>query len=368
MTFCVAWRSGDTAFLVADAASTSTGKAALSSPKSTFGEWHKQENGYTVEESAFKLFRWSNLAVTCSGDASAIRSFIQATDDRILRGLPPWLSLALARAAQDFKPSATFEAVVATRLLGKVRLLRLDEYGGWHWVRRDAAVNLGSASQTTRDFVNGAIVDAIRSGHSPTIQLSSVLAACQSLTVHNDLLAEGVGGAFSGVIVDSVGARWQPDIGYLLLNPPDMQLSENGSTEGTRNTQYITCAVRHDILFVSSPEKAGTTAFISVKRPMTPADAAVAVKRAYETARTVRQDCCFEFVGVISKNWPQTALVQMHGKPRSNDLEIRHEVVGGHEQVTFSISSRVGEIVRGQRNEPKRPRVYICLNERSGEP
>lgn len=363
MTFCVAWRSGETAFLIADAASTRATRDGPTSSTSTFGEWHKHEDGYAVEESAFKLFRWRNLAVTCAGDVRSIRDFVRLIDDWLLKGLQPWLALAVAAATQKRRPNERFEAIAAARLLGKARLLRLDDDRVWHWVRRDAAVNLGSASGKTRDFVNGAIADALRANHPPMIQLTSVLAACQSLTVHNDLLAEGVGGAFSGLLLDSDGTRWQPDIGYVLLNPPDMQLLENAANEGTSNTRYITCAIRDDILFVSSPETAGTVAFLSIKRPTSPEDKVVAVRRAYEAARTVRQDCCFQFIGVISKQWPQTALVQMHGKARSNDIDMKCETLGPDEKITILMSGRVGEIIRGERDDPKRPRVYICLNE-----
>jgi hypothetical protein len=363
MTFCVAWRSKDSAFLVADAAiSRPTGKGP-SSPKSTFGEQHRNECGVTVEEAALKLFRWKHLALTCAGDADSIREFVRLTDDWMARGIPSWPALILARREQNLELRWSFEAIAAGRLLGQVRLLRLDLRGGWHWVAHGYAVNLGSAGKKSRDFVNGAISDASRSDHGPTIQLASVLAACQSLTVHNDLMAEGVGGAFSGLIIDSDGSRWQPDLGYLLLNPPDMRGLDTDTSVGTRNSPYITCAVRDDVLFVSSPETAGTIAFISTKQAMSKERMESVVRNSYEKARSVRSECAFEFVSIVSKHWPQTALIQMHGKPVSADLKLALDVAGKEEKLTMLLSQRVGEIVRGERENPQHPKVYICLND-----
>lgn len=363
MTLCIAWRYKGTAFLIADAAVSKRTTTKPSSPTSTFGEWHKHEDGVSVEESAFKLFRWKKLGLTCAGDAGPIREFVRLADEWIGRGFPPWLAVSCARQIQEIPVGESFEAIVATRFLGKIRLFRLDEEGGWHWVPRDAAVNLGSASQVHRDFVNGAIVDAVRAGNPPSMQLATVLASCQSLTIHNDLLAHGVGGVFSGLMVDQSGSNWQSDMGYLLLNPPDMKSVEAADEDGSRNTQYITCAVREDVLFVSSPEKSGTIAFVSTAQKMALAEVKAKLRRSYESARPVRSNCSFEFVAVISKIWPQTALVQMHGRRTSADLDLRLETSGKEEKMTVLMSQRVGEIIGGKREEPLRPRVYICLND-----
>jgi hypothetical protein len=363
MTYCVGWRSGRTAFLIADAASSTPFGGTPSSPTSTFGEWHKEDKNLTVEETSFKLFRWKNLALTCAGHSRPIREFVRTTDDGIARGLPPWVACAYSRSKQRLRPTESFEAVLAFNLFGRVRLFRLDAQGTWHWVERDAAVHLGSASQNNKEFVNGAIADTLRANQDPTAQIASVLAACQSLTVHNDLLAEGVGGAFSGVMVDSDGTRWQPDMGYLLLNPPDMQGIDADVPVETRNTLYITCAIRDDILFVSSPEKSGTIAFLSTKQDLPNTDVVAAVKRASESAKLVRARCFFPFIAVISKQWPQTALVQMHNRSTSADLKLIYEIVDNREKLTVLMSRRVGEILRGERAEPLRPRVYICPTE-----
>lgn len=368
MTLCIAWRYKGTAFLIADAAVSTQTDTPPSSFTSTFGEWHKHEGGLTVEESAFKLFRWKGLALTCAGDVRPIRELVRLTDDWIAKGLPPWLALARARQTQEVRAGENLEAIAATRFLGAVRLFRLDEVGRWHWVRRDAAVNLGSATQTHRDFINGAIADAVRANNPPTMQLATVLASCQSLTIHNDLLASGVGGVFSGIMVGPSGTQWQPDMGYLILNPPDMQEIGTDSEIGSRNTLYITCSIRDDVLFVSSPEKSGTIAFVATAQKLVLKDIEGRIRRAYQTARSVRAKCSFEFVAIISKIWPQTALVQMHGRRTSADLDLSFEISGNEEKLTAKMSARVGQIIRGERDEPQRPRVYICPTDPNPHP
>jgi hypothetical protein len=371
MTLCIAWKYKGTAFLIADAAVTARTNRAPSSPKSTFGEFHKHENGLTVEESAFKLFRWKGLALTCAGDVRPIREFIRLTDDWIKKGLPPWIAIAHARQAQQVETDGTFEAIAATRFLGAVRLFRLDDVGRWHWVPRNTAVNLGNlgpATKVCRDFVNGAIADATRSDQPPAMQLATVLASCQSLTVHNDLLAQGVGGVFSGLMIDQASANWQPDMGYLILNPRDMKCLATESEGGSHDTLYITCAMRDDVLFVSSPEVSGTVAFISAAQKLAYDEIETRVRCSHESARSVRAACRFQYVAVISKTWPQTALVQMHGTPRSADLDLSYENSGSEEKLTVLMSERVGLIVRGEKDEPQRPRVYICLTDPDSPP
>lgn len=371
MTLCIAWRHKGTAFLIADAAVSRRTSGAPSSSTSTFGEFHKHGNGLTVEESAFKLFRWRGLALTCAGDVRPIREFIRLTDDWIKKGLPPWLAIAHARQTQQVQTDETFEAIAATRFLGAVRLFRLDDAGRWHRVPRDTAVNLGnlgSATQAYRDFVNGAIADATRSDQPATMQLATVLASCQSLTIHNDLLAQGVGGVFSGLMVDQAGTNWQPDMWYLILNPPDMKSLATESEGGSRNTLYITCAIRDDVLFVSSPVASGTIAFISTAQNLPDGEIKARVLCSYELARSVRANCTFHYVAVISKTWPQTALVQMRGRRTSADLDLRCETSGSEEKLTVLMPERVGQIIRGERDEPQRPRVYICVTDPNPPP
>lgn len=371
MTLCIAWRYKGTAFLIADAAVSTRTNGMPSSPTSTFGEFHKHGCDLTIEESAIKLFRWKGLALTCAGHVRPIREFIRLTDDWIKRGLPPWIAVAHARQTQQAQMGETFEAIAATRFLGAVRLFRLDDVGRWHWVPRDTAVNLGNlgaATQAYRDFVNGAIADATRSDQPASMQLATVLASCQSLTIHNDLLAQGVGGVFSGLMIDQAGTSWQPDMGYLILNPPDLKSLATESEGGSRNALYITCAIRDDVLFVSSPQVSGTIAFVSTAQSLPDDEVKTRVRCSHEFARSVRANCSFQYVALISKTWPQTALVQMHGRRTSADLDMRCETSGSEEKVTVLMSERVGQIIRGERDEPQRPRVYICLTDPNPHP
>lgn len=360
MTYCIAWRTKRTAFLVADAASTKS--AAPRTPHSTFGELHPYNRGLSVEESAFKLYKWKNLGVTFAGDANGIRQYVYALDKHLSIGVPALAALQVAQDEFGGSSNGSFEGVAATHFFGRPRLLRLDRRGRWNFVKKDCAIHLGSPSPSFKEFINDAISEVVSDELPPLAQLACVLATCQSLTVHHYLMENHAGGAFSGMMIDKDGTQWQPDIAYLLLNPPDMTTIKEAPRE-TRNSHYISCVIRDDILFVGSPLVPGTVAFLSPKGPWSPDEARGRVARAFPEAHIARSQCLFEFVAVMSKQKPISAVVEMKGKASSNHLRMAISKREGGEALTSDMSKHLGTILRGEGPELDRPRLFFCSAE-----
>jgi hypothetical protein len=359
MTYCVAWQYRGSVFLVADSAVTSGREPA--SRHSSFGELHPFENGVAVEESALKVFRWPKLALTGCGDADAIREMVWEIDACLERGCPPWIALITARKRLKLKPGLTLEAVAATRLFGVVQLLRLTEEGEWKWVHPEMSVHLGSPAPELKGFVNGAIVDARRACATARTQLAAVLATCQSLTVHNHLMAQGAGGAFSGLIVNRHGTQWQPDMAYLIVDPDGMAAPAT-DLRVTRDGLHVSCIVRDDILFVSSPAKKGAVVFVASNKRDMPEGLRPRLTEAFADARRARDNCRYDFVGLISTRWPLTAVMDMAGRSETPYLKLELAKIGGERTLIIHLERRVAEALR---NEPKslENRVFFFSDE-----
>lgn len=75
MTYCLGWRTGTEAIIVADSAVTSI--FPLGENESTsFGEANINESGVSVEEGAVKVVRVGDYALGFSGDAAAAGEFL----------------------------------------------------------------------------------------------------------------------------------------------------------------------------------------------------------------------------------------------------------------------------------------------------
>src|SRR5262245_1683638 len=87
MTYCLGWKTETAAFLIADAAVTKTESAYT--PFSTFNELQPSSPDRSVEESALKIFRWDNAALSCAGDYALIREFATMFGQRLANGEKP---------------------------------------------------------------------------------------------------------------------------------------------------------------------------------------------------------------------------------------------------------------------------------------
>jgi hypothetical protein len=366
MTYVVAWKHRDSVFIVADAATTKRAVGSPSSPRSSFGEAHIAKHDEVVEESAFKLFRWKNVAVSCAGDLGPILEFARRLDGHLTKRVPPWMALVAARAETKVPADKNFEAVAAVRFLGGSRLARLAKDGEW-LPSDDTIVHLGSPPVHLMSIVHTTIGDARRADKTPEVQLACVLASCQSLTVQQGLLEQGAGGAFSGLIFDRRGPRWQPDLAYLVLDP-------QGFTDtpvlppANDVALYVSCVIRNDVLVVNSQAKSGTVAFVSPLTDLNNASVRQGVRDAFDKASAVRLKCAFEFVAIISTRWPLTAVVETRQQNRTASMRLSYAEEGPKPTaLVLQLSSQVASALRGDRGEPATPRIFF-YEYQQGEP
>ena len=360
MTYCIGWRTKSAAFLIADAAATTRG-GALRGTRSTFGELHVSERGRCVEETSLKLYRWHNLGMTASGDAATIRQFARLVHRHLGRGFPEIAALQAALEEIKRLSERRFEALFATSLCGRPRLFRLDGDGAWHYVPRMHAVHLGSPSNRFKEFVHQVISEVLHDRLPTDAQLVCALAACQSLTVHEYLMAEGAGGAFTGLIAERNGVRWQPDLAYILLNPSDVRRIDQPPVP-SRETNLISCVVRDDVLFVASPHSRGTIAFLSPTTDTADAEMIERARAAYPSAALVRGEATFAYVATISRQKPIVAVVQTKGRAASPHLRLSRVPAGDVEAFEVRASKMLHSVMTGEGPGFDRPRLIYCAD------
>ncbi|MBY0566488.1 MAG: hypothetical protein K2P70_04215 [Hyphomonadaceae bacterium] len=357
MTYVVAWKHRDSVFIIADSATTRTNAHSPRSPLSSFGEQHIANSKGVIEESAFKLFRRKNVALACAGDVPEILEFVRRLDDHLGRGMPAWAALVAARRETQVSQNKSFEAVAALRLFGGSRLARLSSGGEWV-PSDDKVVHLGTPSTHVMSIVHTTIGDARRADKSPDVQMACVLASCQGLTVQQGLLEQHAGGAFSGIIFDGRGARWQPDVAYLVLDPAGF--SHTPILPPANDVAlYVSCLVRNDILVVNSQAKAGAVGFLSpLSDPDDPAVLELA-NEALQQANATREARAFDFVTILSTRWHVTTVIET--KKQSSTAAIRLSYAKENEKRTLvvQLNSQLASKLRGNPSEPNIPRIFF---------
>lgn len=247
MTYCLGWLTRRGAYLVADAAVTST--EPPNTDFSSFGERHKEEAGVNVSEAALKIIATENSALTFSGDSQTGLSIAKTFQQELHTGCS--VNTALERAITSntpFRSGHTVCLMCAFYEDDSPRLISFNRSNDLKYINHaeGEVVQLGSISASGGiSKLSESYVNKIHEmGLEGRLMLASVLALCQSFGVLNYLIEFGVGGTFSGGFVSSSGFHWQPDTGYLLFGT-----AEDGSIPQVGGVSTI---VRENALSVRS--------------------------------------------------------------------------------------------------------------------
>jgi len=360
MTYCVGWQTPSEVFLVADAAITST-RAPVSS-RTSFGELHVHNSSECVEEAAIKLYRWPTFAVTSAGDLGHILEFIRLIDSYLAASRPPHCAFADAASTISMPGKISpFESVGAFSLDGRPLLMSFNVSGSQRIEWNNSLIHLGSAGSQFRILVDESVGHILRHVESgPDARLACLLAVCQSFTVQNYVLESGFGGTFSGICVDSRGSRWQPDMGYALVDNQSMTLSKPETLPFNRPlSPFIGCIVREDILFVNSPLTGGTIAFASSTHPIEESELRRRVAAGAESAGAAGQNLEFDFVTILSRSSPTAVILETRKKPRTRHLGLglaRQQLGPGLARVDVGFSAELGDsLIARETDSDRRP-------------
>ncbi len=222
MTYWLAWKSGNSAFIVADAALTVSGIAPRRPmrPSSAFGEPHVYDpvKGYSVFEGVLKIAELGRVLYVFAGTESVGLSFGRCLQDFLSQGVDPYDSFlrtmklyAYAGRSEPVHCAIAYYDEKQPRLVsGQTDTAIVQEV--------DSVIGGGCmpdhyAHQLSRV---PAILDPGRIDVSETLMV--IVALLQSFGVHDFLLRGGIGGFYQGISIGPTGITRVPSCAYCLYD------------------------------------------------------------------------------------------------------------------------------------------------------
>ncbi len=226
MTICIAWKTDETAFIVADSAVTKKSEIDNVSTVTSFGEAQGNigSGGDHVYEGAFKIYSDDNVSICLSGDAAfgneVVRilllhlSFNRSVEESIENTINNF---------QDFNAKPGIQIVVASYSEG-AKLHTIENKAKSIVCSDKDFVIFGSPSNDLKQYVES-FYKAFKDSWISEIKISPkaneyfhirMLVLAQIYGIHNYTLEDGIGGAYTGMSVNSSGVQLQPDICYVI--------------------------------------------------------------------------------------------------------------------------------------------------------
>jgi hypothetical protein len=261
MTYCIGFKRGSLACLIADAAVTGPDPVEA---ETSFGELQDS----AVSERALKLFRLPGAALTFSGKSRLGRDFITQFRVRLAAGMD--VTSALEASAKNVMPLASpsdLQVLCAWSTPVGGRLTSFNAKLDLNIFEHDDLVQIGSADDIRK--VSTAQFLSVLGGSNlltPTQIMVGMTALCQSYGVHDNALPRGIGGAFTAISAGPDGIRWQPDTAYLFYHPGHLSGSVQTSSaarptnlKGAPIAKTVLACVHEDVLALRSTVATGNS-------------------------------------------------------------------------------------------------------------
>lgn len=307
MTYVLGWKSDSKVFLAADSALTTISDSPrLDLPRSSFGQNHVVASERKVEERALKLFLKENIGVAIAGRYDLAVRITKSFYKKIEEGLLPNVALKEAIFLNSpFPKGATVQIAVAF-FDGNPRLLSFNSNGDFKIRDDEQIVHLGSAPSGYKTVNEGWLKEDIlpATKNLPEFQLPSMLGILQSHGILNPTLQVGIGGAFSGLYVDTNGGHWQPDMLFI---------------EECDNLLVSPC-IRNDCFVVNSPVLGESRCFLTYLPPRSESSLREQTTRAIESARELKNSAKYDYVFIMNKKLKTLTLLQMSKNLRHDFL------------------------------------------------
>jgi hypothetical protein len=227
MTYCVAWKSRNNAFLIADTAMTTNDKREIYKPvkelTSLGTETYKNKN-ITVEEWTLKQFRISENFIICYAGVIDKAITIIQTIKKYYNEAEPLHSFQLAiDSVREENNKDEVQFLFAFHLKGFIKLYsyninfdcQIDE------IPEDTLIQIGSLSDKRFDYsdvANRMFKEQILKMKNPCKQFYQFLAYFQHLELHDKTLEKYAGGIYSGLYLNENGAYWNEDTSIIIYN------------------------------------------------------------------------------------------------------------------------------------------------------
>lgn len=304
--------------------------------QTSFGEAQISETGRSVSERVMKIVTSDELAIGLCGDfacAREIAAFIFASFRRSRD-----LGAALQEAKISHEPfSIKREArlVIAHKCEPRPRLFAFnhDGHGTVREVLDGEGVPLGSARSIHKQMTHELLTKLFPlESYGSDVYLAAAMGVLQSFGQHDNLLNDGVGGAFTGLCVSRDAIRWQPDLLYV-IDEPDTPIAQSVAT-----------SVRDGGLVVSSAITRGTSVFSTILS--SPEEEAQWINRWGVFVASHFKSRAFDFVVMLSPKYRVVVVIEMKRELASCMFRIRSAATGEKSPCWFEANSEVTSALR----------------------
>lgn len=225
MTYCVAWKSRSTAYLISDTALTINDTSGNYKPVKTntsIGESTFTDKNITVEEWALKQFRIeSNFIVCYSGEVEKALEVIRVIKKFYLKD-NPLRSFELAiDSVRNPDQGETVQFLFSFCLNKEIRLFSYNVNHDSHLaeIPEDTLVQIGSLSSSDYSkLTNRFFKDHVLTLDTSAKQFYQFLSYFQHLGLHDNTLKKFAGGLYSGLYLDNAGSHWNDDTAITIYN------------------------------------------------------------------------------------------------------------------------------------------------------
>ena len=222
MTYCIAWKSLDSIYLISDSARTVVDKTYESEKsESSMGERSISKNDVHVEEWLHKQFRIGNeLIISYAGDVDIAIEIISTTK-KYYDNEDPLKSFELALDARrdfDGRPKEVV-FLIGVKIHNEISLLVYNYKNSQiiEWVKENEIIQIGSLATTDYKELTAEMFHRhIKKLDNPNLQFYQFLSFLQHYGLHDDTLKRGAGGLYTGIFLNKDGAHWGEDTSIII--------------------------------------------------------------------------------------------------------------------------------------------------------
>ncbi|MCA3883042.1 hypothetical protein JKP13_20345 [Vibrio vulnificus] len=260
MTYCIAWKTDSSAYIFADSAITRLSGNGSSEPETTsFLEKQGQvEQQKHVIEGVYKILSGDHYAIGMAGDAGFAIQVVELLHLHLSCGRTVEQSIDMTIGNfTDFFQRPYIELVIAA-FEGAPLVVTLKNRGDKFKLERDDLVLLGSPTSElvtyTTNFFNSFIESWNNESHlidRDEMLFARMLGLLQSYGIHRYTIDKGIGGTYSGVMINQNGAENQPDTCFLISGEsPAFDAKKVASVSSKEN---CLCIVNSDMAEIVIP-------------------------------------------------------------------------------------------------------------------
>ncbi|EJG0664769.1 hypothetical protein C4G29_RS22150 [Vibrio parahaemolyticus] len=264
MTYCIAWKTETSAYILADSAVTRLTDKVVNVPNVTsFMERQgTMDSEKHVMEGAYKIYSGEDFAIGMSGDAEFAAEVTELLANHLSVGRSIHQAVELTiNNFMDFAQKPYIEVVIAAYNEAPI-ILTLTNRGKVYKSEHQDIVLLGSPTDDLVKYTEGFYKAFKKSWYEEShfverdeVLFARMLGLLQSYGIHSYTMEDGIGGTYSGIMVNENGLFNQPDTCFLISGENPAFDTRKVVSVSTKNN--CLCIVNSDLPTIVIPTMVG---------------------------------------------------------------------------------------------------------------